>query len=587
MAPKKIPQTRIIEHFLSLPEEQRFELFSKHLTPEKVSAEGNNQLYAHLSKLKKTPDELRSFIRQKYGDTPEHLRKTVLHGEQLASVHLKDIYRRMDQPDEDKLFLLITDETTMPSRLWIFYDDLSEQDKKEFDRLALADIKNPKNLSLTLSDKRIFRSGSSKEFLDDVLKTMDLSKEKSVMEHLQEGIPADDPQRMEKLCCAAQQLMIHPDGIIDPEKLAKDLQDKDWKKKNNIRNAMESETGFARLDGNRLVENIENTMRDCPETEEEKAIFREAALQTCRDYIALEQITDQTAETHQDQADLLKYTRKLQDGMAADAMKEQPVQDLRKELAEQYGILKQDKSGWFLSKSNSKEYNEMMKGMRIFNAKLDMLSGNEPSEPLTEEERKAAENTPTDVLLANAKQGLYKYGSLKTKSGTGSIWHSAGTKRFDSSLKSLQKLGELGKKLHLSNTATAIRDETQLQVLQHRRDGKWLKENIEDAFAKSIISQVSLNQRTPEYQQRNTLDGDALQKQVSKVKSSAAFRKLMENSSPEKLADAIIKGGSNLYDVYNKASRAAAREGHQRTASEIDPEIVQPQKDTKGLVSGR
>ena len=552
-----------------------------------ISAEGQGHLYAYLAELsKKNPDEVREFIREKFGDTEEHLHKTLLHGETLATDHKDYIYRSKDESDEDKLLKLITDGTTMPQRLWIFYDDLNEKDKKAFDDESLKAMKDAKKLSTALSDMRNFKSGSNKEFVDDVLKTMDLSKEKSVMEIMQEGIPADDPQRTEKLHCAAEHFMIYPDGMVDPEKFAKDLQDKDWKKKFKAQALMEKEKQYGRLREHSLIERIENTMRDYPETEEERAIFREAGLQACRDYIALLQITDENAEDRPERKNLLKYTRKLQDEMAADAMKEDPVQELRRELAAQYEILKQDKSGWFLSKSNSKEYDEMMKGMRIFNAKMDMLSGNEPAEPLTEEERKAAENTPTDVLLANAKQGLYKYGSIKTKSGTGSIWHTAGSKRFDSSLKSLQKLGDLGKKLHLSNTATAIRDETQLQVLQHRRDGKWLKENIADAFAKSICAQVTLNERTPEYQQRKTLGEDALQKQVKKIKSSAAFKKLMENSSPEKLADDIIKGGSSLYESYYRASRAASREGHKRTESEIDPSMIEPQKDTKGLVPG-
>ena len=584
--PKKIPQSRVIQHFLSLTDEKRFELLNEYWTTEKIKAEGQGHLYAYLADLRQYPDKVRAFVKEKYGDTKDHLQKTVLHGEQLATDHKNDIYRSQDEPDEEKLNKLIIDKKTMPQRLWIFYDDLYEKDKAEFDRQSLIAMKDPKKLSSALSDMRNFKSGSNKEFVDEVLKTMDLSNEKSVMEHLQEDIPQDDPERTEKLHCAAEQFMIYPDGMIDPEKLAKDLQDKNWKKKFDARDIMEAETQYSRLKESSLIERVKSTIRDYPETEEERAIFREAGLQACRDYIALMEITDKSAEDHPNHKMLLDYTRELQDEMAADAMKEQPVQDIRKELAAQYDILKQDKSGWFLSKTNSKEYDEMMKGLRIFNAKLDMLSGNEPSEALTEEERKAAENTPTDVLLANAKQGLYKYGSIKTKSGTGSIWHTAGTKRFDSSLKSLQKLGELGKKLHLSNTATAIRDETQLQVLQHRRDDQWLKENIEDAFAKSICAQVTLNSYTPEYQQRKTLGGDALEKQVEKIKSNAAFKKLMENSSPEKLADSIIKGGSNLYEAYYRASRAASREGHKRTASEIDPELIQPKKDTKGLVPG-
>ena len=59
-----------------------------------------------------------------------------------------------------------------------------------------------------------------------------------------------------------------------------------------------------------------------------------------------------------------------------------------------------------------------------------------------------------------------------------------------------------------------------------------------------------------------------------------------EDGKPGKLADAIIRGGDSLYEVYHKAARTAKAEGHQRTASEIDPESIKQKKGTEGLVPG-
>ena len=74
--------------------------------------------------------------------------------------------------------------------------------------------------------------------------------------------------------------------------------------------------------------------------------------------------------------------------------------------------------------------------------------------------------------------------------------------------------------------------------------------------------------------------------QVEKIKSHSAFRKMMKTVSHEKLADAVIHGGNSLYEVYNKAARTAKTEGHQRTASEIDPDSIKQEKDGQGLVPG-
>ena len=82
------------------------------------------------------------------------------------------------------------------------------------------------------------------------------------------------------------------------------------------------------------------------------------------------------------------------------------------------------------------------------------------------------------------------------------------------------------------------------------------------------------------------LEGDALAAQVEKIKFHSAFQKMMKTVSQEKLADAIIRGGDSLYEVYHKAARTAKAEGHQRTASEIDPESIKQKKGTEGLVPG-
>ena len=82
------------------------------------------------------------------------------------------------------------------------------------------------------------------------------------------------------------------------------------------------------------------------------------------------------------------------------------------------------------------------------------------------------------------------------------------------------------------------------------------------------------------------LEGDALAAQVEKIKSHSAFQKMMKTVSQEKLADAIIRGGDSLYEVYHEAARTAKAEGHQRTASEIDPESIKQKKGTEGLVPG-
>lgn len=586
MAVKKIPKSKILQHFMKLPEEQRVKILGKYISPDLVRTEGANEFYTEIFGIRKKPEkEAKRFLKEHFGNSDEQLRKAVRHGEQLAGDYKNLIYTNFGgDTDENKLYALVKSQT-LSNRLRIFYDELDENKKKAYNGAALANIKNMKALSYYMEDPRNYAPGKTpNDFFDEVAKTMDLSKEKSTMDHLRSGAPEGDPERKEKLQLAAQMCMILPESQFDPEALAEKLQGKDWKKNFDTQKTINQAVQGNRLPIGIAVHRIRTAMNDIPETEEEKALFREAALQTCKD---VKRNMGEASLESQEGKEFLKFHKQLQEEMTAEALKQQSVKELQADLAKEYSTLQKEKSGWFLSKTNSDEYDEMMKGLKLFNAKLALMNGQQPKEPLTEEEQKAVQNTDADVLLANAKKGCYKYGSLKTKNGRGSIWHDAGTERFDSSMKSLSKLGELGKKLHISDSATAVRDDAQLQVLQNRRNGDWLKQNIETMVAKTICAQVLINKKTPEYQQRGMLEESALNAQVEKLKANAAFQKMVKTVGHEKLADALINGGTSLYEAYNKAANAAAAEGHQRTASELGPEAMKPEKDAQSLVPGQ
>lgn len=587
MAPKKIPNSRIMQHFFSLPEEQRIRLLKDHLSEETIKSMAANQFYKPMIQLRDLPEkEAKAFLKKYFGDSEEHLKKTVAHGEERLGGFKEQEYAKFStDTDEEKLYAQVCSET-LGNRLRIFYDDLNEKDKEPYIRGALASMKTAKVSSYILDNPKSYVEGKSPEsFLNEVMKTMDLSKEKSMMERLRALVPEDDPERNEKLQCLAQQYMIFSESALEPESLAEKIQDKNWRKNFDTPKTMENEDRGMRLQRAKVLRRIRSTMNDIPETEEEKLLFKEAALQTCKEYRAFRGFNEKTKDP--DEQEFLKLTTELQEELAAHGLKQKPVKDLQDSLAKEYSTLQKEKSGWFLSKTNTPEYDNMMKHLRLFNAKLDLLNGQQPKEPLTEEELKTVQNTNADILLSNAKQGCYNYATLKTKNGTGGFLHDAGSERFASSLKTLSQLGELGKKLYLNDPAAAERDEAQLRVLQNRRDGRWLSENIEDAVARTIYTQTILNRKMPAYQQRSLMEGDAINTQLEKIKGQSAFRMLMKTVSREKLADAVIKGGSSLYEVYNKASVTARREKQERTASEIEPDSLKPEHETQGLVPGK
>ncbi len=578
---KKIPKSVIFKHFLSLPEEQRVKLLQSHISPKLQNELAESEFSSTLNALKKKPEpEIRAYLTndKNFGGPWQDL---IPYGERLAGAYKDDIYSRYGGTkrisDEDRLYALVTDKTTMPNRLGIFWGGVKGEVRKAYEKKSLGTLKDMKAMAVFLEDSKNYAPGKTQEdFLEAVKETMDFSKEKSMMDHIREGAPEGDPDRGEKIQRAAQLFMIQPESRVDHEDLAKKLQGKDWKKTVDPKKSLEAahQGGWVKIE--EVIPRIQSAM-EIPETEEEKALFKEAAIQSAKDiFMSFGEGTRESAEGQK----ILNYAKGLQEELSASYLKQPEVQELRESLAGEIRPLEKEKSGWFLSKTNTKEYDDMMKGVRLFNAKLDMMSGLQPK-GLSEEELKTVQEADAETLLANAKTGVYNYGCLKTTNGRKGFLHDAGEERFDSSMKTLAGLNELGKKLHLGDPAAAVRDEAQQQLLQNRRDKNWMKENVADLAAKTICAQAMMGKGMPAYQQRAMMEGDAFRKQVEKIKADESFQHMMKKVGEEGVADAMIKGVSGLAEVYMKSKKA--RRGENST--EISEKELTPDARTQGLTA--
>ncbi len=183
----------------------------------------------------------------------------------------------------------------------------------------------------------------------------------------------------EKLQCLAKQCMIFSDSKFDANELAAKFQSKDWKKTFDTYKTLKYENQGSRVEVPMILKRIKSAVNDIPETEEEKAVFREAALQLCRDYTAFKELDKKDPkDLDQNEKDFLELSNDLKNEVAEEGLKQKEAQDLRESLTKEYSTLQKEKSGWFLSKTNSPEYNEMMRHLKLFNAKMDILEGHQP-----------------------------------------------------------------------------------------------------------------------------------------------------------------------------------------------------------------
>ena len=576
---KKIPASKIIKGFLKLPEAKRCELLNKNLSDQAKYQLGELAFATNLGKIKKeSPETIRKYLtdNKNFGGPWENL---IPLGEEIAGEHLKRIYSDFRaESNADKLYALVMC-PDLANRLRVFWEGVKGKKREEFIRKEMLDIDSPQKAERFLSDPRNFAPGKNfQTFAEDVMKAADFSSEKSIMGHLNDGAPKDDPQRGRKLVKAAQLCMVTPGSKLDPEKIAEDLRSPDWEKKLDTEGAVKNALTKVEFTSD-MVGHIKDALETIPETDEEKKIFEEAALRTCRDIkrnLSAKDLNEPSGKA------LVDFAEELQNGIVSRGLKEKPVKDIQNSIDAEIKILEKEKSGWFLSKTNSPEYNSMMKDMRLFKAKLDIINGKEPLN-LTDEELKTVRETDASTLFRNAKRGCYNYGCLKTKQGTGGIIHDAGEDRFNSSMKCLSELNKLGKKLGLGDPAETVRDEAQREVLQHRRDKNWMTSNVEDLAAKTIYAQTLINKGVPAQTQEKLLSGDAQNKDVERIKADPYFKAMIKNMGPSGVADAMIKGVGALAVAYKNTAAAVKAKGNIVDPHELAPADIQPMEGSAVL----
>ena len=229
----------------------------------------------------------------------------------------------------------------------------------------------------------------------------------------------------------------------------------------------------------------------------------------------------------------------------------------RAEIGQAIAVLGQEKSGWFLSKKNSDEYDIMMNRIKRFNVKLDMLTGKEvtpESTGLNAEELEQLRKTDTSDLLFDAKRACFNYASEKTKKGTGSIIHEAGVQRYKSAIFCFNALGAIGENLGIRSPAMSLKDKMELETLRFRSGKKWTQQDTEISAAKIIYAMSLQFKGVPEEKQEKLLEEEHLNAAVEKIRSDPAFKKMVRNEGASGLADKIIEGTSRLTEAYMKAS---------------------------------
>ena len=394
----------------------------------------------------------------------------------------------------------------------------------------------------------------------------------------------------QRLAFARMALLTPPDQL-ELRKLGEALCRDNWEKRVNPGHRIEQMRKNGTLDPGALTARTKKALADMraeqtkpvdPRMQSQRdadsrktlQLLQKAALQNYRQ--ALRLTPDQTRSS-QGWKELQAHTTELQDQvLRASAGK---WQEYRDSLDEKIQILSREKTGPFLSKTNSPAYDRMMKALRRFRAKLDLVNGIElqpgaPGEPgaLDAQELEQLRSADAGELFQNAKQACFSYCSEKTNAGRKDFVHEAGLQRFNSAFQAIEYMGNIADEAAIRNPAMALKDEMTRELLLRRSSKSWLKANGERCVASTLYAlNLHFKGVSPE-KQAELLEDEKLEAAVQQIRNDPAFRNMLRKEGLSKLTDLAIGGPAKLSDAYidarQRLNNQPAARPNQRSAQQ-------------------
>lgn len=372
----------------------------------------------------------------------------------------------------------------------------------------------------------------------------------------------------ERKTLIARMALLLPEEQLNLKDLGLKLLKPDWERTVNPAAEIRRLRKAGQLDYAAISARSRQMVRDAIEAEtnlhggQKAAFYRRAALQNYR-YIM--QSAPQAERETEGFKTMAAHAAELQEQevQAFRVGKSADYDDWRNELDTQYQSLSRDKSGWFLSTRNSPEYDRMMKGVRRFCAKLDLLAGLEPA-GMSQEELAQLRHCDFAELYQQTRRGCVDYVCEKTNYGNDNILHSAGRARRRDAMRVARLLGDLADQCSLRSPAMALKENTELEVLSKRGSERWQSRNGELSAAKALCGIYLEQQGVSWERQKRMLAQEKLPGLLDDIRGRPQFRRMARDLQSSGLCGMVVRGASALVGAYNKAGEALQKERQRR-----------------------
>lgn len=379
----------------------------------------------------------------------------------------------------------------------------------------------------------------------------------------------------EKKAALTQMAMLLPEEELDLDDLGQKLSQDGWEKTVNPAAKIDQLRKEGKLDYQALMDRSKALMEEATAAErgmtqgkQGASFYRQAALRNFRSILR----TAPAAERQQPgYKALAAYTKELQETHIAKSIKNvKNFESGHSQLKEQIRTLEKEKSGWFLSKTNSPEYDRMMKHLRRFDAKLDLLAGKQRPD-LDAAERQTIENSDPMELYRTAMFNCAQYSKEKSNYGNDNILHTAGRERNDAARNCVKLIGGLADAFHMRSPARKVMDDTEMELLTRRGSERWQSRNGKRLVAKYLCAlSVECKDLNPELQKELFSEG-RLDAAAEQMQNRPAFRQMAKNLGTNNMVGTLLRGNVGLTEAYQQAEHQV-KHPKQGPAPQTSPE---------------
>lgn len=245
------------------------------------------------------------------------------------------------------------------------------------------------------------------------------------------------------------------------------------------------------------------------------------------------------------------------------------VKKAEEELDRQMAILAREKSGLFVRKENSAEYDTMMAGLTTAKNKMRMLRGD--TEGISEQEQERLKKIPLDKTIRDARKDTMAYSCKVEENGKKtSFRYTSGADRANAATHSVEALDRIANEVKMRSTAEQVEDMLQRNTMDNRGDAEQIRTNA----ARSLY--VNFIKNAPETfskeMQEIVLNNTTLQKGTEMIMKDPAFQKMVKSMSIDQLADKVVSGSDAVLTSYLDATKALNADAIGKSGSEMTME---------------